>query len=336
MPLKKPRQLKHACDTLEISRILQSFIYAMNPEEVRKEILEDSIKRSKQKDRVKFVGTWFLDYNGKPLQHDPVKAQQFQIDGKKPRVQMKDITVSEPVSQLEEHHPNFIRFVELNREDLTHKICLFTVCISYNVSSVHFVAFIYIPEEKKLISFDPGHQVYVHGQATIVPVVRKAFFENDLIGDARSRPTQDLGKCTDFEFCGIVYGVQFNGDYESGQPMDAMCQTWTVHFLQQAIKGGFRDLSFIKEVCTTAPALREFKLLEETVLPWLEKYKKLRTIFEEYIHQEVGPEWTLEDAIALIKLFVQQCPQHEEEAVSCPRRRRRQGQGRESQQQRII
>jgi hypothetical protein len=90
----------------------------MNPEEVRKEILEDTIRSSKQKDKIKFVGTWFLDYNGKPLHHDPVKAQQFRIDGKKPRVQMKDITMSEPVSQLEEHHPDFVRFVELNKEDL--------------------------------------------------------------------------------------------------------------------------------------------------------------------------------------------------------------------------
>jgi hypothetical protein len=321
----KPGQMKNACNTLEISRILQSLIYAMNPEDVRKEILEDSIRRSKHKDNVKFMGTWYLDYNGEPLDHDPVKAQQFKMTGKKPRVQMKDVTVSEPVAQLDDHHPNFIKFVELNKEDLMHKICLFTVCISYNISSVHYVAFIYIPESSLLLSFDPGHQVYVHGQATIVYVVRQSFSKNGLISDARSRPSQDLGKCTDFEFCGIIYGVQFNGDYESGQPMDAMCQTWTVYFLQQAIKHDFKDFSFINDICSITPALREFELLEKTVLPWLKhkRYKKLRETFSEYIHQEVGPDWSLEDAIAFIELFVKQCPQHEEETVSCPRRRRR-------------
>jgi hypothetical protein len=102
--------------------------------------------------------------------------------------------------------------------------------------------------------------------------------------------------------------------------MDAMCQTWTVRFLHEAIQRECQDFSFIKEICAISPSLREFTLLEETVLPWLSKYKKLRKTFQQYLHQEVGPEWTLEDAIAFIKLFVQQCPQHEDEAVSCPRR----------------
>ena len=142
---------------------------------------------------------------------------------------------------------------------------MFTVCLVYDEHLVHYVAFLYVSKERRLISFDPGVQIYLHGQKTIVPRIEKYFMSEDLIdSDVR------LGHCHQFRWKGKRMGVQYTGLED--RP-DAFCQTWTIFFLVRFLYSKSHRVDdihrFVREWCKILPKNRAVMLTEQFIIPTL-------------------------------------------------------------------
>ena len=280
------------CKSGELSGLLQSFIYAANDTIDRNTIINYYIHSTQNQNTHQWLGTWHLNYSGKPLTQNQLNQSNQQQSKRK--CQQNLITVSEIVPELlnskaqnqrgKQQSKNLNEFVAQSSTKIRSKISLFTVCVTYEGNSVHFVSYIYYPDQGKLISFDPGVEVYHHGQKTIVPCIRQAFHKCGLISNAQINNDLDLGRCTDFEFCGKVYGVQFNGIAQ-----DAFCQSWTLFFLIRSLFASHSDHSFVNSWCKISPSQREFLIIIYFIIPSLNHFEEFRENYLKIVESHVGP-----------------------------------------------
>jgi hypothetical protein len=307
------------CKSREISGLLQSFIYAANDPKDRNTIINYYINLTNSSKTHQWLGTWHLEYSGKPLTQNQL-SQSKQQQSKRKCLQHL-IKVSESVPELSGFSDKINEFVEKNKNSIQRKISLFTVCVTYEGNSVHFVSYIYYPSEGKLISFDPGVEVYHHGQKTIVPCIRQAFHKCGLISNAQSNQNVDLGRCTDFEFCGKIYGVQFNGTNQ-----DAFCQSWTLFFLIRSLFTTHNDHSFVSNWCKISPVQREFLIIIYFIIPSLSHFEEFRLKYLDIVKNHVG-EMNLVEVLDKIydyatKCHLASCKTPNSQKISCQRQKK--------------
>lgn len=248
------------CDN---SNYLQSFIYCLNDENVRTSILKKSLGANKE---YQWLGTWY------------VRNQNENRTGKK-----VELVISKPCSFEKKLDKRLLECIrdkkKLFLEGSRYKA--FTVCIFYELNSVHFVSFCFDRKKKELVSFDPGVELYLHGMKTIVPQIRNHFYDAGLIPSRfLSQDRFTLGRCQNFKFRGKKYGVQFNGK-NIDFPADAFCQTWTLFFIQRLTETG--NHGFLVEWCGKKPRHRVGFLMESFILPNLRNNRYVqKKYFQEF------------------------------------------------------
>jgi len=273
------------CKNHEIVEMIQSFIHTMNDKSLRTEIIEYHLKKNKIKN-AKWLGTWMVE----------LKNQNLELIQQNDKLPFFDNSIQ--------------KYITLNKNSFLDHIGLFTVCIIYEVNLVHFVSFICDPFQKKLISFDPGVELYLHGQNTILPLIRKAFYKNKLIQGIRIVPQQNIGRCTQYSFCGKKWGVQYNGNHNTSLPADSFCQTWTIFFLVTFIKQ--KNFDFVAKWCDTHPNQREFIVIKEFMIPYLIRFKNVRQLYIEYLNNH----YDLKEIIQFLKAYITTC--NKKQAIKCP------------------
>lgn len=232
--------------------MIQSFIHTMNDKKLRTEIIKHSLHLSGKQESYQWLGTWIVQKTKKDLQNvQNIQQLSFSLSS---------------VSHL----------VSKNKTKLEQKNSIFTVCILYDINLVHYVSFLYFPNHKKLISFDPGVELYLHGRETIVPLIRKAFYENELIKSLPIQQSENLGRCHEFSFCGKNWGIQYNGKNYHKLPADSFCQTWTIFFITRYLMQPKEDFSFIKYWCKINPHEREYFIISFFIIPYLTHFKNVQ------------------------------------------------------------
>lgn len=235
----------------EITNYLQSFIFCLNDEKVRTSIIQKSLEQTTPAEYT-WLGTWYVRDNNEN------KTQS-----------QKKLVISKPCSFGQKLDTPLIDLVKEKSHEFNKgsRFKFFTVCIFYNISSVHYVAFLYNREKKQLISFDPGVELYHHGMKTIVPCLRNIFYKNQLINEPFvSQDRFSLGRCHAFTFKGKKYGIQYNGK-DIDFPADAFCQTWTLYFFDQLLQS--KDYDFLTDWCKFNPKYRVVFLLNSFIIPIL-------------------------------------------------------------------
>jgi len=246
-------KMKKKQEDVHISYLLQSFIYTMNEESVRNQLIQDSIRVSSSPHKCKWLGTWTIEYDKK-----------------------KEMRIRSTQKSLIE----FVKSLSFQ----SNTLYLFTVCFVYDGNRVHYVAFIYYPFLKKLVSFDPGVELYHHGQQTIVPHIRKVFYECEFLSNNVVNQQQNIGTCQEFSFCGKKWGIQYNANHVHSLPADAFCQTWTLFFLTRWIlQLDPMDMSFVGNWCKIHPTRRELFLLSFFILPQLNCQSTLKKVYHQQL-----------------------------------------------------
>ena len=225
----------------------QSFIHLMNEFDVRNRLIRFHMKNSQHTRSFQWWGTWF------------VRERDGQL-------------------HLQEKDPCW-RWTPKNVEDLLRKKCrslpkdractaMFTVCLLYENHLVHYVSFLYFTSTRSLLSFDPGVQVYPHGQNTIVPLIQKLFEKQKRIDSHIVE-----GACSSFQFKKKKHGVQFNGQVDRSLPADAFCQSWTLFFFMRVLylpEATINNISsFVGHWCKIPPCEREHFLTSFFIHPTL-------------------------------------------------------------------
>jgi hypothetical protein len=273
--------MEQKCRSIEIVEILQSFIHSMNTKKVRSEIIKFYIELSDKKNNVEWLGTWTVS-----LQDKNLKVSQ----------QIHELQWSESLEEL----------VSKNKNIFVSKICMFTVCIVYDINLVHFVSFLYFPSQKKLVSFDPGVELYLHGQQTILPKIRMAFCKNGLVSSTKIIPTQNMGRCSEFTFCGKKWGIQYNGNHKTDLPADSFCQTWSLFFLIRFLIQEGYDFSFVEKWCKVHPQQREFIIISYFMIPSLTHFSSLRKVYLGYVKNN-NPQYTFSIVLSKVMNYVENC-----------------------------
>lgn len=225
----------------DISHLLQRFIYTMNEEPIRNHIITQSIRLSSPESSFSWLGTWNLELGNSGtvrFRHSHQSVEEY------------------------------LQSLSFRRD----KIYVFTVCLVYDGNRVHYVAFVYFPTLHRLYSFDPGVELYRHGEKTIIPSIRKGFYQKGWITSKTLLTQQNVGRCHDYSFCGKKWGLQYNARHDSlsSLPADAFCQTWTLFFLTRLIQQLHpTDMSFVHQWCRIHPTHRESFLLSFFILPQL-------------------------------------------------------------------
>lgn len=213
-----------------ISSFLQNFIYLMNDENVRSTIITKFCKDCSR--NLKYIGTFY------------VNGSKYNLIDTKQKQSFKKVLTS--------------KLKKLKTKNEIH----FTVSYSYNINSVHYVSFVYLPSTKKLIHFDPGISMYEQGQKTIVPSVFQLLKQENLL-----KTQEEIGECPKFNWGKKKTGVQFNNHPYQPCPRDAFCQTWTVFFIYQTSK--CKTFRFVKKWCEIPPEKRETYLVQNFIAPIL-------------------------------------------------------------------
>lgn len=233
-----------------ISMFLQNWIYCLNGDKERNHVIKSHLAKD-----MEWLGTWYVKDANEYKNHPPnlVISQASGFIGK---------NINKPLSDV----------LQARRKKITDvskkPVKVFTVCIFYEVHLVHYVSFVYDAKKKTLTSFDPGVELYLHGMQTIVPCLRKIFY--DLYFTKVPMLKQDaftIGRC-DYTF-NKRKGVQYNGKNNLKLPADAFCQTWTLFFLARYSMD--RDASFVKVWCNINPFQRESYVLSAFIIPTIEK-----------------------------------------------------------------
>lgn len=273
------------CKSSQMSSLLQSFIYTMNNKKLRSEIIQYHLRFNHKKETHDWLGTWMVSLAGN-----------------------NNLESIENIAQLQAQDKALYKLIAKNKKRFTHKIALFTVCIVYDRNLVHYVSFVYIPSEKKLWSFDPGVELYLHGQKTIVPQIRRAFHQNGLISNTQIHPQQDLGRCTDNSFCGKKWGIQYNGNHKTHLPADSFCQTWTIYFsIRLLLQEDSRDLSFVEDWCRISPKERESSIITYFILPQLLLFKNMRNEYLYQIQNMLESSMTMTEVMRNLYQYIEKC-----------------------------
>lgn len=238
----------------DISRYLQTFIHAMNEPINRDAVIYDYIQSAND---VEWLGTWYV----KNIH-----------DGKKNKPELVVARKSDFCPTVGEKLADRVRFHQSHLLDKTHVYKIFTVCIYYDINLVHYVSFVFDVNNRNLISFDPGIELYKRGLKTIIPALRRIFYSLRLSKTPLIRQQDALvvGRC-DIKFNGKKYGIQFNGQIHRDLPADAFCQTWTIFFLVRLVN--LRNTDFVSEWCSIHPYQRESYILSSFIIPILERNK---------------------------------------------------------------
>jgi len=283
------------CKSFEMVEILQSFIHAMNYTKARNDIINYYLKLSDAD--FNWLGTWIVSL------HDSENSLKF------------DQAVQGFSSNAKTPHD----FVKQNIVSLRAKKTVFTVCLVYESNLVHYVAFVYDPVQKKLVSFDPGVELYHHGQKTIVPQIRNIFFQHGLIGNQQGgQLQQNLGRCSDFRFCGKTWGPQYNGNHKTSLPADAFCQSWTIFFILRVLIAQDDKYDFVRDWCKIPPTQREFLIITYFMIPNLTQFSSLRNKYMSYLGH-----YTFSQILDNTMKYVEKChliSWKAQQAITCPRK----------------
>ena len=251
----------------ENSNYLQSFIYCLNDEKVRTNILKKSIRARKE---YEWFGTWYV-------------RNLYENKNEK----KVELVISRPCSFEKKIDKKLYDCIARKQKTFLEgsRYKVFNVCIFYELNSVHYVAFCYDHKKKELISFDPGVELYLHGMKTIVPQIRNIFYETGLLRSPfLSQDRFTLGRCQSYRFRGRKYGVQFNGK-NIDFPADAFCQTWTLFFVHRLTETG--NHGFLAEWCNQKPRHRVGFLMESFILPILKNNNYVKKkYFQEFAEED--------------------------------------------------
>lgn len=173
--------------------------------------------------------------------------------------------------------------------DAAQREAAFTICISYGVRSVHFVAVVLQKEASHdhknihVISFDSGSHLYPHGERVVLPALRRTLRR---LADHVSRVKAHIGVCphhvsTPASFRHRRFGLQFDASTVHSLPADAFCQCWSLFFLVEWAMRGVRAErgAFAWQWCRIPPKDRRAFLLRAFILPALALDGTLRRWF---------------------------------------------------------
>ena len=275
--LSKCQKISH-----DLGMLPQYIIYFFNKLPIRKKVIDDAISKYNKKRKFVYFGTWYL--------HGHKNKLKF----RKPY----DKVLQNVFSQSLNSTKTFLSFIKENKEKFKiKKKILFSIAYCYSEYSIHFISFIFDPERKKLIHFDPGVRLYKEGQDILVPSVINVFKKTNLI-----KSHIELGKtCTKY-----IYnlkkeqiGIQFNG-----KSRDAYCQSWTLCFLIHEIKHYDESM---ETFCRLKPVNRKLYLYKDFIIPFLEKNRKyMQTILKMLVSDGYNAEKPL-TYLKLLKNQVKTC-----------------------------
>jgi len=248
------------CQNIRDGGLLQNFIYLMNDFSTRNEIMAYHLRHTNNTKRCRWMGTWVVRKKGGDLY----------LEGAPDPVLKQPIRNSSITALIQKHKKKFKESV----------FVFFTVCILYETNLVHYVSFMYDSSQKRLLSFDPGVELYHQGQDTIVPLVQKAFEAHGLI-----QGHSILGACSEHRFKNKKYGVQYNGKNKNTLPADAFCQSWTLFFFVRVMYipevTMDRVHEFVGEWCKIPPSKREHFITSFFIIPVLTYFPNIAKRYEE-------------------------------------------------------
>jgi hypothetical protein len=249
----------------------------MNDFRVRNEILQYHLSQSKKQHMYTWMGTWVVRrHEDNELWFEDFDPHLFR--------RQKKISVIQFLSSTKK------KWIK------TTQSSVFTVCLLYDVTSVHYVTFVYDPKHRRLLSFDPGVELYHHGQKTIVPMIRNIFASLDMI-----EKTRNIGTCHSYRFQKKSFGIQFNGNIHHVLPADAFCQSWTLFFLIRLFYQNDNNIdSFVTNWCRIKPRRREMFLSSQFLLPTLLYFPRINKRFETMLPSELRSSYK-EDMIHLLE-----------------------------------
>lgn len=175
--------------------------------------------------------------------------------------------------------------------DVACQEAAFTICISYGVRSVHFVAVVLQKADKsgsiRVVSFDSGSNLYPHGERVVLPALRRVL---RTLTRHVSHVKTHVGVCphhvsTPTTFRHRRFGLQFDASTVHRLPADAFCQCWSLFFLVEwAMREGearTQHGAFARQWCQIPPQDRRAFLLRSFILPALAQDGTLRRWFVE-------------------------------------------------------
>ncbi|NDE13980.1 hypothetical protein EBZ80_03525 [bacterium] len=338
------QQQRQICRSPEVIDLIQSFIHTMNNKGLRRSIIEKTIRLCEKNKTHKWLGSWIVELGAVEAPR-PSQTQQQRLDRLlRPEIEeekkLLTLRMIQQVQQIQQpdvqtqitgmsrraqrEHMKLVnlslnQFVKQNMAEFSEKKCLFTVMIVYSGNLVHYVAFVYDPKTRTLISFDSGVELYEHGRKTILPAVRKAFRDAGLILTRGINRQHDLGHCYGYNFCGKEWGVQYNGLHQHSLPADSFCQTWTIFFLKRYIeKRDEQDLSFVRSWCRVHPGHRESIIIRDFLLPLIAESEEARRVYL----REIGGQKSYHEVVDILRTYLEKCSMGiNKPDVVCPRQR---------------
>jgi len=255
--------------------VVQNLIYFFNEVSTRDYMVKLYAKKLFPETKCDYLGTLFV--REEDDDSHALLVERFEHDGS------DDITSG---------HLTLDEFLGKRMSKLTRKSKrpnkLFTVAILYKLSAIHFVSFMYNSSSRRLITFDPGANLYLNGSRVIIPNVINTFVVLGLIDDTDR--VVITGLCGT-KHHGRKYGVQYNGEDPrlTSLPADAFCQSWSLLFVIMCIMYD-GDYSFVETWCAIRPVHREAFVTERLLLSHvltqpilLDKFRK------EYGHEYERP-----------------------------------------------
>lgn len=251
-------QMSKDNDVFSISDMLQNIIYFFNSKDIRDYLINHHIKLLPSGKTSLWDGTYYFDEKG---QLDPYYHP--------------------------EHKQTFLREFVQQRKNLQQKksrFVLFTCCILYEGNRVHYLSFIYDTKKRILLSFDPGVHLYTKGQDVLVPLVRNAFINNNLIGNDH-RSFERVGLCKT-KYYDKTWGIQYDGSDPNitDLPADSFCQSWTLFFLIEFLRHRCSD-RFFNNWCSIPPKHREVFVIMNYFMPHLQNDAFVHKRFRQFYPQ---------------------------------------------------
>lgn len=251
--------------------VVQNLIYFFNEVSTRDYMVKLYAKKLFPRTRCEYMGTLFV--REEDDDSHALLVERLENDG----------------SESEMGHMTLDDFMHKRMSKLTRKSRrpnkLFTVAILYKLSAIHFVSFMYNSSARKLITFDPGANLYLNGSRVIIPNVINTFVSLGLIDDTDR--VAITGLCGT-KHNGRRYGVQYNGEdpRHTSLPADAFCQSWSLLFVIMCIVYD-GDHSFVDTWCAIRPAHREAFVTERLFL----SHVMTQPVLLERFRKEYGHEY---------------------------------------------